>query len=120
MFYHHGLKQHPIFVGVFHKPSFYVSFIDLKKKYIYIYIYIIFSYLTIGFASQALISVHNNLMTHLSSDGKFSTLIYLVFTSPQCMEVGPAGVCGALSAKPEELVSNIVLEADPRFKDSRF
>ena len=55
-------------------------------------------------------------MTHLSSDGKFSTFVYLVFTSPHCMEVGPAGVYGALVEKPVELVSNIAPEADPRFK----
>lgn len=59
-------------------------------------------------------------MTHISSDGKFSTLVYLIFTSPHCMEVGPAGVCWALAEKPVELVSNIVLEADPRFKDTLF
>lgn len=56
------------------------------------------------------------MMTHLSSDGKFSTFVYLVFTSPHCMEVGPAGVYGALVEKPVELVSNIAPEADPRFK----
>lgn len=60
-------------------------------------------------------------MTHLSSDGKFSTFVYLVFTSPHCIEVGPAtgpaGVCGALVEKPVELVSNISPEAYPRFQE---
>ena len=50
-------------------------------------------------------------MVHLSRDPKFSIFDSLIFTSPQCMEVGPAGVHGAPAVKPVELDTKIVIEA---------
>ena len=52
-------------------------------------------------------------MANLSRDPKFSIFDKLFFTSPQCMEVGPAGVHGAPAVKPVELDTKIVIEAVP-------
>ena len=52
-------------------------------------------------------------MPRLSYDNNFSILHKLIFTSPQCMDVGPAGVHGALAAEPVELVTKSVTEAVP-------
>ena len=49
-------------------------------------------------------------MVHLSRDPKFSIFDSLIFTSPQCMEVGPAGVHGAPAVKPVELETEIDIE----------
>ena len=52
-------------------------------------------------------------MAHLSREPKFSIFDLLIFTSPQCMEVGPAGVHGAPAVKAVELDTKIVIEAVP-------
>ena len=53
------------------------------------------------------------MMSRLFYDKKFSILHKPVFTSRQCLEVGPAGVHGALAAEPVELETKIVIEAVP-------
>ena len=50
-------------------------------------------------------------MVHLSRDPKFSIFDSLIFTSPQCMEVGPAGVHGAPALRPVKLETEIDIEA---------